>query len=67
VICKDKSGSGSYLGFLIAVVKRWFPALYPASFHLELGYVRSEDKGTNEGTNSKPLCSLKDLRLLGAL
>jgi hypothetical protein len=21
------------LGFLIAVVERWFPALYPASFH----------------------------------
>jgi len=55
------------LGFPIAVVERWLPALYPARFPLSLDEVRSEDKGTNEGTISLPLCSLKDLRLLRVL
>ena len=43
------------------------PGTLSGKFPLSLDGVRSEDKGTNEGTISKSLCSLKDLRLLRVL
>src|ERR1700690_3781245 len=55
------------LGFLIAVAGAGSLRSIQQVSTESLGEVRNQDKGTNEGTISKSLCSLKDLRLLRAL